>query len=309
LHTEGLTVEPDLWRQWQALAAQFAPLGQGSAPSAQGSRGRLGAFGFAPFIDSAERFAAEARSFIETSANASASSVIDAARKFSDFMRDQAAAVQPPWGAAFGIGNPNAADATAQWDLPALGASREHQQRAQRMAETWRRMDDAQRRLQRLWSDALREAAASFAAGLGTTQPGAPSTEALNKLYDTWVDCAEDAYARVSHSEAFCSALADYVNASSQWRGDLQGAIEQWAKMLDLPTRSEINTLTRRLKSLEERLRAESRAPKSKVPKSKVPKSKVPKSKVPKPKVPKPKQRKAKVAASRMRRARRKAKA
>ena len=282
-------MEPDLWRQWQALAAQFAPWAQGSAPSAQGSQGGHGAFGFAPFIDSAARFAAEARSFIETSANASASSVIDAARKFSDFLRDQAAAVQPPWGAAFGIGNPNAVGATAQWDLPALGASREHQQRAQRMAEAWRRMDDAQRRLQRLWSDALREAAASFATGLGTAQPGAPSTEALNKLYDTWVDCAEDAYARMSHSEALCSALADYVNASSQWRGELQGAIEQCAKMLDLPTRSEINTLTRQLKSLEERSRAESQAPKSKGPK--------------------PKERKAKVAPSRMRPARRKAKA
>src|ERR1700687_5627105 len=108
LHTEGLIVESDLWRQWQAPAGQFAAFGQGSALSAQGSQGRQGAFGFAPFIHSAERFAAEARSFIESSTSASASSVVDAARKFSDFLRDQAAALQPPWGAAFGIGNPNA---------------------------------------------------------------------------------------------------------------------------------------------------------------------------------------------------------
>src|ERR1022692_4317074 len=96
-------MESDLWPQWQAFAAQFAPLGQGSTPSAQHRQGRYGAFGFAPFIVSAERFAAEARAFIESSANASASSLTDAARKFSDFLRDQAAAVQPPWGAAFGI--------------------------------------------------------------------------------------------------------------------------------------------------------------------------------------------------------------
>ncbi len=275
-------MEPDLWRQWQALAAQFTPL-------RQGSQAGQGASGFAPFLDSAERIAAEARSFIESSTNASASSVEAAARKFSDFLRDQAAAVQPLWGAAFGIGDPNAAAATSPWDLPALGATREHQERAQRMAEAWRRMDDAQRRMQRLWSDALREAAASFAKGLGTAQPSAPSTEALNKLYDDWVDCAEDAYARMSHSEAFCAALADYVNASSQWRDDLRAAIEGWAKMLDLPTRSEINTLTRRLRSMEERLRAE--------------------SKQLKPKERKAKERKAKGAASRTRPARRKAKA
>ncbi|MGO9037206.1 MAG: poly(R)-hydroxyalkanoic acid synthase subunit PhaE [Steroidobacteraceae bacterium] len=247
-------MQPDLWRQWQALAAQFAPLFQGPAPSAQGPQGRHGAAGFAPFIDSAERFATEARAYIESSASASASSLAEAVRKFSDFLRDQAAAAQPPWAAAFGIANPNADGATATWDLPAIGATREHQQRAQRMAEAWRRMDDAQRRLQRLWSDALRDAATAFAARLVTATPSAPSTEALNKLYDTWIDCAEEAYARAAHSEAFCDALADFVNASSQWRGDLQTTVEQWAKMLDLPTRSEINTLAQRLKSLEERL-------------------------------------------------------
>ncbi len=258
-------MQPDLWRQWQAFAAQFAPLVQGSASPAQGPQGRHGAFGFAPFIDSAERFAAEARAFIESGASASPSSLAEAARKFSDFLRDQAAAAQPPWAAAFGIADPNAGGATVPWDLPALGVTREHQQRAQRMAEAWRRMDDAQRRLQRLWSDALRDAAAAFAARLATATPSAPSTEALNKLYDTWIDCAEEAYARAAHGDAFCNALADFVNAGSQWRGDLQTAIEQWAKMLDLPTRSEINTLTRRLKSLEERL---ADAPTKRKPKS-----------------------------------------
>ena len=282
-------MEPDFWRQWQTIAAQFGSLGLGPAHAAQGSQAPRGggAFGFSPFIDSAGRFAAEARAFIEGSANASASAVIDAARKFSDFLRDQAQSAQPPWGAAFGIGNLNAAGAAAQWDLPAMGATREHQQRTQRMAEAWRLIDDAQRRLQRLWSDTLREAAASFAARVGTVQPGAPSAGALNKLYDTWIDCAEDAYARMVRGDEFCGALADCVNASSQWRGEMQGALEQWAKMLDLPTRSEINTLTKRLKSLEERLRTAQTERR--------------------PKQAKPRQRQPKVAASRRRSARRKA--
>jgi|GEM_PF-1034604 len=281
-------MEPDLWRQWQTIAAQFASLGQGPAPAAQGSQAPRDAFGFSPFIDSAGRFAAEARAFIESSANGSASSVIDAARKFSDFLRDQALGAQPPWAAAFGMGNPNAAGAAAQWDTPAMGATREHQQRTQRMVEAWRRIDDAQRRLQRLWSDTLRDAAASFAARVGTVQPSVPSAEAPNRLYDTWIDCAEDAYARMAHGDEFCGALADYVNASSQWRGEMQGAIEQWAKMLDLPTRSEINTLAKRLKALEERLRTAQTQRR--------------------PKQAKPRQRQPKVAASRPRSARRKAK-
>ncbi len=256
MHTERLIVQPDPWRQWQA-------------------------------------FAAEARAYIDSSAGASASSPAEAARKFSDFLRDQAAAAQPPWAAAFGIVNPNATGATTSWDLPAIGVTREHQQRAQRMAEAWRRMDDGQRRLQRLWSDALRDAATTFAARLLTATPSAPSTKALTKLYDTWIDCAEEAYARVAHGEAFCGALADFVNASSQWRGDLQTAIEQWVKILDLPTRSEINTLAQRLKSLEERLAG---APTKRKPTERKPTKR------------KPTKRKPKAAANRTRRARRKAK-
>jgi hypothetical protein len=46
------------------------------------------------------------------------------------------------------------------------------------------------------------------------------------------------------------------VNASSEWRRDLQAGIEHSAKFFDLPTRSEINTLNQRVKSLEEELRA-----------------------------------------------------
>ncbi len=89
----------------------------------------------------------------------------------------------------------------------------------------------------------------------------------------------------MAHSEAYCSALAEFVNAGSQWRQGLQASIEQSAKLLDLPTRSEINTLTQRLQRVEERLRAASmeRAPQARA-------------------------RRPKVAGSRARRARRKAK-
>ena len=141
-------------------------------------------------------------------------------------------------------------------DSPALGPTREHQQRWQRTAEAWRRIDAAQRRLQRLWSDALREAATAFAAQPGPPRGTAIDAEALHKLYDTWIDCAEQAYARTAHGDAFCDALTEFVNASSEWRRELQTSIEQCAKQLDLPTRTEINSLTHRLKALEEQLRA-----------------------------------------------------
>ena len=70
-------------------------------------------------------------------------------------------------------------------------------------------------------------------------------------LYDRWIDCAEEAYGRMAHSEAYGDALAEYVNAGSRWRADMQACVEQWAKLLDLPTRAELNTLIERVSALE----------------------------------------------------------
>jgi hypothetical protein len=293
-------LQPDPWQQWQAYAALFTP----GAPAPQAGAGGANAPASAPFADVAERFSAAARAYLDGAANASASapSLSEAARVFSDHLRDIFADFQLPWsnGASPGGGFGSASSAFSP-NSPALGAGREHQQRWQRIADAWRRMDDAQRRLQRLGADALREAAAAFAARLGPAPPPAVSPEALRKLYDTWIDCAEDAYARAAHSESFCNALADYVNASSTCRRDLHAGIEHSAQFFDLPTRSEINTLNLRVKSLEEELRAarDIRKPKAAKPKTAKPNAA-------KPSAAKPSAAKPKAAASKGRAKRRK---
>jgi hypothetical protein len=238
-------VEHDLWRQWQALGA----LGRSAAAGPPGA----GVFEFAPFVDAAERFASAARSFRESSVGGSAPAVEAAAQTFSNFLRDQFVdCFKMPWSAAPAAG----AEPTPAAELPALGLTRAHQQRAQRAAQAWRDMEDAQRRLQRLWTDTLREAAAAFATRLGAPQSAALTPDALDGLYDAWIDCAEEAYGRTAHGEPFCSALADYVNAGSRWRRESNAGAELWAKLLDLPTRQEVNTLALRLRALEEQVRA-----------------------------------------------------
>jgi class III poly(R)-hydroxyalkanoic acid synthase PhaE subunit len=240
----------DLWRQWQAFAGLWAP----GAPGVQSPAGKS-ALGFAPFIDAAERFKAAAQTLLDGAA-AGPAPAAQALQNFSDFLRDEFAAALPPWNALFGPAGAASAPGAAPSDWPAIGPMREQQERWQRMSDAARRIDEAQRRLQRLWSDALRQAAADFAVRLQPPSSGAAEAAALRKLYDAWIDCAEDAYARIAHGEAFCDAQAELVNAGSQWRQELQAGIEHWAKLLDLPTRSEINTLAKRLRSIEEQLRA-----------------------------------------------------
>src|SRR5579862_9823418 len=183
----------DLIRQWQVFASA---LGASAAPGSATS----GHIGFAPFIEAAERFAAATRSFRDASHGVSAPAAQAAAETFGNVLRDQFAGFfKMPWSAA----PPAGVDAAASPELPALGLTREHQQRAQRAALALRDMEEAQRRLQRLWSDTLREAAAAYVARLGAPSAAALTPDAVNKLYDTWIDCAEQAYAHTAHSEAF----------------------------------------------------------------------------------------------------------
>ena len=147
--------------------------------------------------------------------------------------------------------------------FPALGATREHQQRG----SAWPRPGGASMRRSADCSACGPMRCAKrrdlHGAARAASAERSQRRRSLHTLYDTWIDCAEDAYARMAHGEAFCSALADYVNASSQWRRELQASIEYSAKLLDLPTRSEINALTQRLRALEKRAAAQhrSRAP------------------------------------------------
>jgi len=228
----------DLWREWQSFWG---------GPQRGAEQSAAAASGFAPFIELADKFTAAATHFL---AGASAAPTETAAAEaLATLMRDLSAGLfKPPGLDAFRRAAPVPADSAA----PVLGMAREHVLHAQRAAEAWARLAEAHGRLQRLWSDALREAAAAFSARIQTA--AAPDPETIAKLYDAWIDCAEEAYGRTAHGEAFCNALADYVNASSQWRLEAGVTAEEWAKLLDLPTRREINSLERRLRSLEEEL-------------------------------------------------------
>jgi hypothetical protein len=237
---------PDLWQQWQRYASSWTnPLGgpRYSAPH-DGAE-------FIRFGDDSKQFFDAVRNYFEGAPMGAASA--DAARAFVNSLREHYATHPPPWGMVSpALGG---TDLNATGDFPALGAARKYLQRMRRMANAWQRLDEAQVRLQRIWSDVLAEAAAAFAAQLGTAPPADFTAGALHELYDRWIDCAEDVYSRAAHGESFCNALADSVNARSQWHREMQANIEDLAKLFDLPTRSEIDSLTRRLKAAEEELR------------------------------------------------------
>lgn len=246
-------METNPWQPWSAFTA--------AAPSALPE-------------ELADRFNRLARTYLDTAAAATPDTAHhDAAQAFSEALRDLFAPAQPPLtghrAAGAAIGHPDVLT-----DLPAFGASREHQLRAQRLAAAWQSLDEAQRRLQRLWLDALRDAGAAFMARLKEPPAPAETTDAVRALYDTWIECAEDAYSRVAHGAPYCKAFADGINAASHWRRELRDTARHAAQLQDLPTRDELNSLHRQLRSTEARLRvveAELRAATAKKPRKKAP--------------------------------------
>ena len=211
------------WRDFAAAwdahgAALFAAAGTRIAAAAAARS--------VPYAAVAEAFSVAVRAAIDSASRGPAGASVPAIDQFGEFLRAQ-----------FG-------------DLSAfamIGPQRLQQERWERMALASLQAQDAQARLMRLWSDALREAAGVFAARcVNSARAEIPA----NVLYDEWIVCAEDAYARMAHTAAFCSARAALLNAQSRLRIELQALFERWCKELDLPTRSELNSVHRTLQTL-----------------------------------------------------------
>ncbi len=215
------------WRTWaMAWETSATPWPPASSPMA----GAPGADRSDPYAAIAAAFTAAARAAIDGAARAPAQARAPAIEQFAEFLRAQFS----DWSA-----------------LSALGPQRLHQERAERMSTAASEAQGAQARLSRLWSDTLRQAAGVFANRCA--DPGAAAAPPI-ELYDAWIDCAEDAYGRMAHGEAFCSAQADLLNAQSKLRAEMRAILELWCKELDLPTRSELNSVHMAMKELREQL-------------------------------------------------------
>ena len=118
------------------------------------------------------------------------------------------------------------------------------------------RLAQLQGELAKHWSEIATTAAQRFIARLGTV-PGAPATpqEAL-KLYELWVNCAEEAYAATVHKEDFARLQAELANTSAALLAEQRQQAETLVRAFGLPTRNEVDALYTQLKELREQFAA-----------------------------------------------------
>jgi hypothetical protein len=97
--------------------------------------------------------------------------------------------------------------------------------------------------------------------------------QSTRELYDLWIECGEKSFASICREEKFVTAQAAHTNSLSRLRLAERALLERWLQQYDLPTRSEINSLhqkirsmTNRITGLEQQLAAKATKTKSKKP-------------------------------------------
>ena len=170
--------------------------------------------------------------------------------QMSQAMTPWFSAATPRAFAGAGLGAPAAA---AFGPLP-LGPAAVAGAEPSRTLELLGRLAQLQGELAKHWSQIAGAAAQRFVARLGAA-PAPPATpqQAL-KLYELWVNCAEEAYAATVHREDFSRLQAELANTSAALLAEQRRQAESLVRAFGLPTRNEVDTLYAQVKDLRREL-------------------------------------------------------
>lgn len=138
---------------------------------------------------------------------------------------------------------PMMAEARALLQMPAFGYLREHQEYYQQMAAAWFDHQRETNRYNTLIARASRRGFEVFEDKLAERSDAGPQIDSVRRLYDLWVDAAEDAYAEVALSDEFREVYGALVNAQMRVRKHAQQAVERVCSNLGIPTRTEIDSM------------------------------------------------------------------
>jgi hypothetical protein len=169
----------------------------------------------------------------------------------------QAAAQGVPGG--FGLG----AAPAAAFGLPPLGPAALQGGQVPRTFELLGRLAQLQAQLAKHWSEIAGTAAQRFIGRLGTAAAVPTTPQQALKLYELWVNCAEEAYAATVHREDFSRLQAELTNTSAALLDEQRQQAETLVRGFGLPTRSEVDALSRQMKELRQQLVELTQAPRA----------------------------------------------
>jgi polyhydroxyalkanoate synthase subunit PhaE len=130
-----------------------------------------------------------------------------------------------------------------------------------RALELFGRLGQLQAQLAAHWTEVANTAAQRFVARVGGTAAAPGSIDQALKLYELWVNCAEEAYAATVHRSDFARLQSDIANTSAALLVEQRRYAETLARAFGLPTRSEVDALSAQLRELRRELTGRGEAP------------------------------------------------
>lgn len=168
----------------------------------------------------------------------------------------------PAAGAAFAAaaGFPGA---TAGWPPGAvpLGPAAAQGPDAQSAWDLLMRLGQLQGELARHWSEIAQDSAQRFVTRMRAGGGADFSSEGALALYETWVECAEEAYGAAVRKEDFCRLQAQLTNTAMALLLAQRKQADALARACGLPTREEADALQRQLRELRQQLDAHGARP------------------------------------------------
>jgi hypothetical protein len=144
--------------------------------------------------------------------------------------------------------------------MPAFGYLREHQEHYQKLAQAMLDYQEQTNRYNALIARASRRGFEVFEDKLAERDEPGRQIESVRALYDLWVDAAEEAYAEVALSPEFREVYGALVNAQMRVRQHVQQEVERVAIDLGMPTRTEIDSIGKRLHETRRELKRQAEA-------------------------------------------------
>ena len=154
------------------------------------------------------------------------------------------------------MSSPGMADARAMLQLPTFGMSRERQEEIQQALLVLMDFQEKSKAYQAQMAKASQRGNQIFQARLANRNDSDKPIDTPRAFYDFWVDAAEEGYAEVALSPEFSQAYGDYANAQMALRKHMQRETERTTGELGMPTRSEVNSIGKRLHELRREFRA-----------------------------------------------------
>lgn len=141
------------------------------------------------------------------------------------------------------------------FDMPAFGYQREQQEHMQKTAKALFEYQEQNAKYNALMLKASQRGFDILQSKLAAREEPGRQIDSAKALYDLWVDAAEEGYAEIALSPEFREVYGELVNAQMRARTHIQASVERYCNDLGMPTRSEIDSIGKRLQEVRREVR------------------------------------------------------